>query len=210
MAQERLDICTWAPVLWPAVLTCISPRCTLRRRASAAAAGAAGGDAAGAAHERDAGLTLWCQLQQGRLLSSIFLLFSLPFGRLALALFKLCCCCAHGGCSTWRMLCLCPVHAAAPSPAACRFTPRLTLPTAPSQLPPSLPQLIPATRSSMQLALPEEGPEEEARRRLDERLRLFCLVERKVKGNSREPTGLAVAACVGTQLSRCRLAVQTC
>lgn len=52
----------------------------------------------------------------------------------------------------------------------------------PFQLPPSLPQLIPATRSSMQLALPEEGPEEEARRRLDERLQLFCLVERKVKG----------------------------
>lgn len=34
----------------------------------------------------------------------------------------------------------------------------------------------------MQLALPDEGPEEEARRRLDERLKLFCLVERKVKG----------------------------
>lgn len=34
----------------------------------------------------------------------------------------------------------------------------------------------------MQLVLPEEGPEEEARHRLEERLKLFCLVERKVKG----------------------------
>ncbi|PRW45646.1 OTU domain-containing protein isoform X1 [Chlorella sorokiniana] len=85
----------------------------------------------------------------------------------------------------------------------------------------SFSKLIPATRSSMQLALPEEGPEEEARRRLDERLTLFCLVERKVKGDGncqfralsdqlfRTPRlhGF-VRECVVQQLRRCPEAYQ--